>query len=135
MTSDGTGKTEELKADIVVIGGGGAGLTAAVAAAPRATTMLEEAEPEAAPAMILELPEAAAAELPRPRPAVCRAARIKAGVRNSAWSAKIKARELMAEFEQHGALPVEAPTLDYDDIDAYGPAMGASGRRRLRPGR
>jgi hypothetical protein len=39
-------------------------------------------------------------------------------------SAKIKARELMAEFEQNGYLPSEAPTLDYDDIDAYGPAMG-----------
>jgi transaldolase/glucose-6-phosphate isomerase len=38
--------------------------------------------------------------------------------------AKIKARELMAEFERSGALPAEAPTLDYDDIDAYGPAMG-----------
>jgi transaldolase/glucose-6-phosphate isomerase len=39
-------------------------------------------------------------------------------------SAKIKARELMAQFEQSGALPVDTPTLDYDDIDAYGPAMG-----------
>lgn len=39
-------------------------------------------------------------------------------------SAKIKARELMAQFEQSGMLPVETPTLDYDDIDAYGPAMG-----------
>lgn len=38
--------------------------------------------------------------------------------------AKIKARELMAEFEEIGALPAEAPTLDYEDIDAYGPAMG-----------
>jgi hypothetical protein len=38
--------------------------------------------------------------------------------------AKNKARELMAEFEQNGFLPVESPTLDYDDIDAYGPAMG-----------
>ncbi len=38
--------------------------------------------------------------------------------------AKVKARELMAEFEAHGALPAEAPTLDYDDVDAYGPAMG-----------
>jgi hypothetical protein len=39
-------------------------------------------------------------------------------------SAKIKARELMAEFEQEGYLPADSPTLDYDDIDAYGPAMG-----------
>ena len=38
--------------------------------------------------------------------------------------AKIKARELMAEFEQNGQLPTPSPTLDYDDIDAYGPAMG-----------
>ncbi len=38
--------------------------------------------------------------------------------------AKIKARELMAEFEENGSLPSETPTLDYDDIDAYGPAMG-----------
>jgi transaldolase/glucose-6-phosphate isomerase len=38
--------------------------------------------------------------------------------------AKVKARELMAEFEKSGALPRETPTLDYDDIDAYGPAMG-----------
>ena len=38
--------------------------------------------------------------------------------------AKQMARELMAEFEQTGALPVDAPTLDYDDIDAYGPVMG-----------
>ncbi len=38
--------------------------------------------------------------------------------------AKQQARQLMAEFEQSGALPAEAPTLDYDDIDAYGPAMG-----------
>ncbi|GAB4427744.1 MAG: bifunctional transaldolase/phosoglucose isomerase [Anaerolineae bacterium] len=38
--------------------------------------------------------------------------------------AKQQARQLMAEFEQSGALPTEAPTLDYDDIDAYGPAMG-----------
>jgi len=38
--------------------------------------------------------------------------------------AKIKARELMAQFEETGTLPGEAPTLDYDDIDAYGPAMG-----------
>jgi len=40
--------------------------------------------------------------------------------------AKIKARELMAEFEASGSLPSEAPTLDYDDIDAYGPVMGES---------
>jgi hypothetical protein len=39
-------------------------------------------------------------------------------------SAKIKARELMAEFDKNGYLPAEAPTLDYDDIDAYGPVMG-----------
>ena len=39
-------------------------------------------------------------------------------------SAKVKARELMAEFEQSGHLPVVTPTLDYDDIDVYGPAMG-----------
>lgn len=38
--------------------------------------------------------------------------------------AKIKARELMAAFEKNGSLPQETPTLDYDDIDAYGPAMG-----------
>jgi glucose-6-phosphate isomerase len=40
--------------------------------------------------------------------------------------AKVKARELMAEFEQRGHLPVVTPTLDYDDIDVYGPAMGES---------
>jgi transaldolase/glucose-6-phosphate isomerase len=39
-------------------------------------------------------------------------------------SAKIKARELMAEFDHSGRLPVITPTLDYDDIDVYGPAMG-----------
>ncbi|MEW5960100.1 MAG: bifunctional transaldolase/phosoglucose isomerase [Chloroflexota bacterium] len=38
--------------------------------------------------------------------------------------AKEKARELMTEFDRSGALPVETPTLDYDDIDVYGPAMG-----------
>jgi transaldolase/glucose-6-phosphate isomerase len=38
--------------------------------------------------------------------------------------AKAKARELMAKFEQNGFLPTESPTLDYDDIDAYGPVMG-----------
>jgi transaldolase/glucose-6-phosphate isomerase len=40
--------------------------------------------------------------------------------------AKQKARELMDAFDQSGALPVAAPTLDYDDIDVYGPAMGES---------
>ncbi len=39
-------------------------------------------------------------------------------------SAKMKARELMAEFERSGYLPTARPTLDYDDIDVYGPAMG-----------
>jgi hypothetical protein len=39
-------------------------------------------------------------------------------------SAKIKARELMAEFERSGQLPTATPTLDYEDIDVYGPAMG-----------
>jgi len=39
-------------------------------------------------------------------------------------SAKIKAKELMAAFEQQGFLPTESPTLDYDDIDAYGPVVG-----------
>jgi hypothetical protein len=39
-------------------------------------------------------------------------------------SAKVKARELMAEFERSGQLPLATPTLDYDDIDVYGPAMG-----------
>jgi hypothetical protein len=39
-------------------------------------------------------------------------------------SAKLKAKELMSEFEAKGALPTENPTLDYDDIDVYGPAMG-----------
>lgn len=39
-------------------------------------------------------------------------------------SAKIKARELMDEFEKSGELPLDTPTLDYDDIDVYGPAMG-----------
>ncbi len=47
-------------------------------------------------------------------------------------SAKAKARELMAEFEQSGALPAEMPTLDYDDIDAYGPAMGATVTEALK---
>jgi transaldolase/glucose-6-phosphate isomerase len=40
--------------------------------------------------------------------------------------AKHLTRELMAEFEQSGTLPVDSPTLDYDDIDAYGPVMGES---------
>jgi transaldolase/glucose-6-phosphate isomerase len=40
--------------------------------------------------------------------------------------AKQEARQLMAEFERTGVLPGEAPTLDYDDIDAYGPVMGAT---------
>lgn len=47
-------------------------------------------------------------------------------------SAKAKARELMLEFERSGALPVETPTLDYDDIDAYGPAMGATVTEALK---
>ena len=47
-------------------------------------------------------------------------------------SAKIKARELMAEFEQSGALPVQTPTLDYDDIDVYGPAMGETVTEALK---
>ena len=46
--------------------------------------------------------------------------------------AKVKARELMAQFEAAGSLPVEAPTLDYDDIDAYGPVMGATVAEALR---
>jgi transaldolase/glucose-6-phosphate isomerase len=47
-------------------------------------------------------------------------------------SAKVKARELMAQFEQSGELPVETPTLDYDDIDAYGPAMGETVTQALQ---
>ncbi len=47
-------------------------------------------------------------------------------------SAKIKARELMAEFERSGSLPVETPTLDYDDIDVYGPAMGETVTEALK---
>jgi transaldolase/glucose-6-phosphate isomerase len=47
-------------------------------------------------------------------------------------SAKIKARELMAEFEQSGYLPTDTPTLDYDDIDAYGPAMGETVTEALK---
>ena len=46
--------------------------------------------------------------------------------------AKIKARELMAEFAENGYLPSPAPTLDYDDIDAYGPAMGETVTEALR---
>jgi hypothetical protein len=46
--------------------------------------------------------------------------------------AKIKARDLMAEFEQNGYLPVDTPTLDYDDIDVYGPAMGETVTEALR---
>jgi hypothetical protein len=38
----------------------------------------------------------------------------------------------MAEFEQSGVLPTEAPTLDYEDIDAYGPAMGETVTEALR---
>jgi hypothetical protein len=46
--------------------------------------------------------------------------------------AKAKARELMAEFEQNGFLPTDSPTLDYDDIDAYGPAMGETVTEALK---
>lgn len=46
--------------------------------------------------------------------------------------AKVKARELMAEFDKSGSLPAEAPTLDYDDIDAYGPAMGETVTEALK---
>ncbi len=46
--------------------------------------------------------------------------------------AKVKARELMAEFEQSGYLPTDTPTLDYDDIDAYGPAMGETVTEALK---
>lgn len=46
--------------------------------------------------------------------------------------AKSKARELMAEFEKSGALPGEAPTLDFDDIDAYGSAVGSTVTEALR---
>jgi len=46
--------------------------------------------------------------------------------------AKQKARELMDEFDQSGALPVAAPTLDYEDIDVYGPAMGESVTEALK---
>jgi len=46
--------------------------------------------------------------------------------------AKAKARELMAEFEQNGSLPAQSPTLDYDDIDAYGPAMGETVTEALK---
>lgn len=47
-------------------------------------------------------------------------------------SAKVKARELMAEYEKNGYLPLESPTLDYEDIDAYGPAMGATVSEALK---
>ncbi|MCL4303283.1 MAG: bifunctional transaldolase/phosoglucose isomerase [Anaerolineae bacterium] len=47
-------------------------------------------------------------------------------------SAKIKARDLMAEFDRSGQLPVITPTLDYDDIDVYGPAMGETVATSLR---
>ncbi len=40
--------------------------------------------------------------------------------------AKAKTRALLDEFETSGRLLAPAPTLDYDDIDAYGPAMGES---------
>jgi hypothetical protein len=46
--------------------------------------------------------------------------------------AKNKARELMARFEQNGYLPSPSPTLDYDDIDVYGPAMGQSAAAALQ---
>lgn len=46
--------------------------------------------------------------------------------------AKIKARELMAEFDTTGQLPLDRPTLDYDDIDAYGPAMGETVTEALK---
>ncbi|RME77976.1 MAG: bifunctional transaldolase/phosoglucose isomerase, partial [Chloroflexi bacterium] len=46
--------------------------------------------------------------------------------------AKVKARELMAEFEQNGYLPAESPTLDYDGIDVYGPAMGETASEALK---
>ncbi len=46
--------------------------------------------------------------------------------------AKIKARELMAEFDKSGSLPAALPTLDYDDIDVYGPAMGETVTESLR---
>ncbi len=38
--------------------------------------------------------------------------------------AKIKARDLMTEFDTNGYLPAPDSTLDYDGIDVYGPAMG-----------
>jgi hypothetical protein len=46
--------------------------------------------------------------------------------------AKVKARNLMAQFEKNGVLPLDTPTLDYDDIDVYGPAMGESAAQALR---
>jgi transaldolase/glucose-6-phosphate isomerase len=47
-------------------------------------------------------------------------------------SAKIKAREVMAQFEESGQLPLVTPTLDYDDIDVYGPAMGETAAASLQ---
>lgn len=47
-------------------------------------------------------------------------------------SAKTKAKELMLQFEETGSLPTESPTLDYDDIDAYGPAMGETVTESLK---
>ncbi|MDM8528085.1 bifunctional transaldolase/phosoglucose isomerase [Anaerolineales bacterium HSG24] len=47
-------------------------------------------------------------------------------------SAKVKARELMAEFDETGSLPSDSPTLDYDDIDAYGPVMGKTVNEALK---
>ncbi|MBN1994158.1 MAG: bifunctional transaldolase/phosoglucose isomerase [Anaerolineae bacterium] len=47
-------------------------------------------------------------------------------------SAKAKAKALMTEFEQSGFLPADTPTLDYDDIDAYGPAMGETVTEALK---
>ncbi|MDM8520800.1 bifunctional transaldolase/phosoglucose isomerase [Anaerolineales bacterium HSG6] len=47
-------------------------------------------------------------------------------------SAKVKAQELMAEFDETGSFPTDSPTLDYDDIDAYGPAMGETVNEALK---
>lgn len=47
-------------------------------------------------------------------------------------SAKVKARELMARFEETGDLSHDLPTLDYDDIDTYGPAMGETVTEALK---
>ncbi len=38
--------------------------------------------------------------------------------------AKIKARSLMAEFQEKGTLPTPSPTLIYQDVDVYGSVMG-----------